>query len=58
MSLTLNIVLNGSLPLVPHSDVLWTLSTVNHLSLKQNHHLRGRQKNAIASSDITKAPFV
>ncbi len=46
------------LPPALGSDMLWTLGAVNRLSLKKMRHLWGRGKDAIASSDITKAPFV
>jgi len=47
-------------PLLPPSgtNVLGPLATVNRLSLKQMYCHWGRAKDAIASSDITKAPFV
>jgi len=50
--------LHCPLPPAPSNDVLCPLNAVNRLSLKQMHCLRGREKDAIASSDITKAPFV
>ena len=40
------------------SDVLCHLDAVNRLSLEQMPYLRGREEDAIASSDITKAPIV
>ncbi len=49
---------NCPLPPAPGSDVLRTLDTVNCLSLKQMLRLWGREEDAIASSDMTKAPFV
>jgi len=40
------------------SDRLRCLDALSPLYAKQMLHLLGRQKDAIASSDITKAPFV
>jgi len=38
--------------------VLWPLDDVNRLSIEQMPYLWGREKNAVASSNITKAPSV
>ena len=42
----------------PKRSRLQFLDAVNRLSLKQMRYLSGRQEDAIASSDITKAPIV
>ncbi len=51
-------ILQRPLPLTPGSGVLSTLDAVNRLFHKQMHYLWGMEKDAIVSSDITKAPFV
>ena len=54
----LSIITNGPMPRAPGNDVLCPLDAVNRLSLKQMRYLWRRQEHAIASSDITKVPFV
>jgi len=46
------------LPPTSGIDVLWPQDAINRISLKQMRYLWGRTKDAIASSDVTKAPIV